>query len=118
MPPVSCTWLVRVPGLHSVFELLCVCFRFVPCCQYSITSTDGHFILLKQKSESDAMPWDDADMGDWNESTSVWSSAGGFKQPRRPPPHVRWRERYIPVVVAVIPLSPVCVFNSCSSTQW
>lgn len=27
---------------------------------------------------------DDADMGDWNENTSVWSSANGFKQSRRP----------------------------------
>ncbi|XP_067950415.1 trinucleotide repeat-containing gene 6C protein-like isoform X2 [Watersipora subatra] len=26
---------------------------------------------------------DDADMGDWNESNSVWSSAAGFKQPRK-----------------------------------
>lgn len=45
------------------------------------------------------MPWDDADMGDWNESTSVWSSAGGFKQPRRPVSQVS-RVHSICVIIA------------------
>ena len=34
-----------------------------------------------QKGDADV--GDDADMGDWNESNSVWSSAAGFKQPRK-----------------------------------